>query len=67
MTLGWIGEPMIPDFFDWVEVNGNKLVFKAFMAIWELYEAFDLEKEASGKNQLLNHISRTTERIQTVK
>ncbi|WP_246581463.1 purple acid phosphatase family protein [Echinicola shivajiensis] len=53
--------------FHWVEVSGNKLEFKAFTATGELYDAFDLEKEASGKNQLVNHIPRTTERIQAVK
>ena len=48
--------------FHWVEIDGNRLEFKALTARGELYDAFVLEKDGSGKNTLRNHIPNLPER-----
>ncbi|GAB3666730.1 metallophosphoesterase family protein [Echinicola sediminis] len=51
-------------FFQWIQVDGDQLSFKAMTANGELYDAFTLEKNASGENTLVNQIPSTEERIQ---
>ncbi|MFO7825149.1 MAG: metallophosphoesterase family protein [Cyclobacterium sp.] len=42
--------------YQFIEIQDNKLVYKAFTVTGELYDAFELHKDVEGSNTLLNSI-----------
>tara|TARA_B100001115_G_C15733979_1_gene357681 strand:- start:632 stop:859 length:228 start_codon:yes stop_codon:yes gene_type:complete len=43
-----------------IEVDGDKLVYRAYMATGELYDAFDLIKGENGVNRLQEKMPRNS-------
>ncbi|WP_186758215.1 purple acid phosphatase family protein [Echinicola salinicaeni] len=50
--------------FQWINIEGDTLSFKALTARGELYDAFQLQKNTKGENTLINQIPNTEERVQ---
>jgi hypothetical protein len=48
--------------FQLLTVKGNVLVYKAFTATGELYDAFELQKQPNKPNLLVNKIPKTPEK-----
>lgn len=48
--------------FQILTVEGNSLLYKAFTATGELYDAFELKKQAGNSNLLVNKIPKTPEK-----
>ncbi|WP_157501447.1 purple acid phosphatase family protein [Echinicola vietnamensis] len=49
--------------FQWINVHDDRLEYQSLTATGELYDAFTLEKDATGKNKLINQIPDSPERV----
>ncbi|MDR7130800.1 hypothetical protein J2X69_003157 [Algoriphagus sp. 4150] len=50
--------------YQWVNLKEDVLSFKAYTALGELYDAFEIHKDSNGINTLINQIPNTPERLQ---
>ncbi|MCE7057281.1 metallophosphoesterase family protein [Algoriphagus sp. AGSA1] len=50
--------------YQWVQVKEDVLRFKTYTALGELYDSFEIHKNAQGENTLVNSIPDTPERLQ---
>ncbi|SIN73462.1 purple acid phosphatase family protein [Algoriphagus halophilus] len=49
--------------YQWIQVKGNTLRFKAYTALGELYDSFEIQKDTEGNKLLINNIPNTPERF----
>lgn len=50
-------------FYQWIQVKGTTLSYKAYTALGELYDSFEIRKDSEGSNKLINSIPNTPERF----